>query len=73
VRHGITEENEVAKLLDEEGGLEELEALQRHENSDVYEKARDIIVAHFDEDEAPIELHPPHFPLTHAHVAFAIA
>jgi hypothetical protein len=60
VRHGITEENEVAKLLDEEGGLEELEALQQHENSDVYEKARDIIVAHFDEDEARIELHPPH-------------
>jgi hypothetical protein len=72
VRHGITEQNEVAQqLLNEDNrytrggrGLETLEGLQAHDSTEVYEKAAAIVTAHFDEDDPgealPIELLPPH-------------
>lgn len=49
--------NRYADLLEECDGLDHLEALQRHDNEDVYEKSLKIIQTYFDaEDDETIDL-----------------
>jgi HEAT repeat protein len=51
LKHGEEDTNEYAHMLDECDGLEKIEGLQEHENTDVYEKAVLIIETFFGEDE----------------------
>lgn len=44
-------DNKFADLLEECGGLDQLEALQRHENENVYDKALKILQTFFESDE----------------------
>jgi len=53
--------NGYANLVEECGGLDNLEALQRHENEEIYEKAVKIIQEYFDsEEDDDIALAPSH-------------
>ena len=61
VRQGLTEENDMARFVDEAEGLSKIEFLQQHENSDIYDKAVKIIETYFsqeddDEDEVAVPL-----------------
>jgi len=45
------EDNKYAEIVEECGGLDTLEELQRHENEDVYEKSVKILNTHFESEE----------------------
>ena len=44
--------NRCAQLVEEAGGCERLEALQMHDNHDVYAKATEMLDAYFNESDA---------------------
>jgi len=48
---GVAEDNKYAEYIEECGGLDTLEELQRHENEDVYEKSVRILNTHFESEE----------------------
>mmetsp|Transcript_13883 Transcript_13883/g.20967 ORF Transcript_13883/g.20967 Transcript_13883/m.20967 type:complete len:533 (-) Transcript_13883:56-1654(-) len=48
--------NKCGEMLEECGGLDLLEACQRHENESVYEKAVDLLQKYFDNDEEDEEV-----------------
>jgi HEAT repeat protein len=52
---GEGENNEYATLVDEAEGLDKIEALQEHENIDIYEKAVQLIEKYFGEEEEECE------------------
>jgi hypothetical protein len=51
VRHAITEENKMARLVDEAEGLSKIEFLQQHENSVVFDKAVKITETYFSQED----------------------
>jgi HEAT repeat protein len=55
LKTGEVENNEYAAMIDEAEGLDKIEALQEHENVDIYEKAVHIIEAYFGEEEDECE------------------
>jgi len=46
-----TEENQFAEMIEEHGGLDTLEELQRHENEEIYEKSVKILQDYFESEE----------------------
>ena len=50
--------NKYADLIEEAGGLEEIEALQTHRNEDVYNKAIHILETYFGAEEEETQLAP---------------
>lgn len=52
---GEGENNEYANLVDESGGLDNIEDLQEHENVDIYDKAVQLIEKYFGEEEEECE------------------
>jgi HEAT repeat protein len=60
LKTGEVENNEYAAMIDEAEGLDKIEALQEHENVDIYEKSVHIIEAYFGEEEEECEnMAPP--------------
>ena len=55
LKTGNLENNEYASLVDEAEGLDKMEALQEHENVDIYEKAVHIIETYFGEEDEECE------------------
>ena len=59
VAAGATEQNACAVIFDEVGGLPKLEALQSHQNEEVYKKAVSMLDAFFGAEEDDAALAPP--------------
>ena len=52
---GPTASNPYATLIDEAEGLDKIEELQNHANSDIYEKAVSMLETYFDVEDAEVE------------------
>jgi len=53
---GLVDQNMMATLIDEAGGLNKIEELQHHSNNDIYDKCIKILETYFhadDEDDMP--------------------